>query len=104
MTPTLQTVEDLGRTYEAESVLKKVEILGSEFAKKRYMELRPRCRKVFHSEYFGHQIDRLYDRDQPKALYVCEFDTSDEQGLHKVAVVGESLSMIKANIKKWVVC
>lgn len=99
MSPTLQTVEDLNLTSKA-----KVELLGSEFAKRKYIKLAPTCHRVFHSEYFGHQICRFYDGEQPKALYICEGATVDGNGVHPFAVVGESLSMIKSNIKKWVVC
>ncbi len=70
--------------------------------KKRFAEYSadPMCRWVYHSEYFGRQIQRCYFADQPKALYRIVEDMGDSKG---IIILGESLDVVKSNFRKVVI-
>lgn len=69
--------------------------MNPEELKKRYAEYSadPMCRWVYHSEYFGRDIQRCFFADQAKALYRI-VESKD------VIVLGESLGVVKARFKK----
>lgn len=74
------------------------ELFGSVFAAKRYSRYKWLQFK-FHSEYFGHQIERCYDGPQPKALYRILVPEDEKQTM--IIVVGESLDCVKSAFKRY---